>query len=211
MLMTTREPIFNIREKAPLYLCGLLIAFHIFVALPFTPGQWLSHMNTLYFDNGQYSAVFTVLTHGFFHADFSHVIMNSFMILIFGTAACEASGRDWRKAVRFLVLFLGSIIIGGLSQWAWWTVSGGSGGAIGASGGASGLFAAMAWATGGRSRLIQFGLIWAIIQAVVVFSEAVGIAPFSTAVAAHMGGYVGGAILSVIMLKPSSVKFKLGL
>ncbi|WP_233341529.1 rhomboid family intramembrane serine protease [Robiginitomaculum antarcticum] len=136
--------------------------------------------------------------------------MNSVMIVIFGTVACEAAGQGWRKVLRFLSIFLGSVIIGGLAQWAWWMLARESGGAIVASGGASGLFAAMAWATGGRSRLVQFGLIWAVIQVVIVFTEAVGIAPFSTAVAAHMGGYAGGALLSVIMLKPSSVRFRLG-
>lgn len=208
--MSNREPMFNVSEKSPLYLCGLLLAIHILVALPFSPARILSDYGTLFYSQGQYSAPYTVLSHGFFHVDFSHVIMNSFMILIFGIATCRGAGTGWRKHARFIAVFLGSIIIGGLAQWIWWSLTNGNGAAVGASGGASGLFAAMAWVTGGKNRLLQFGLIWAIIQAAIVFTEAVGIAPFSTAVAAHMGGYIGGALLSVLMLKPSSTGFRLG-
>ncbi len=208
--MSNREPMFNVSEKAPLYLCGALLLIHIVVSLPFSPAKLLSDYGTLFYLRGQFSEPYTVLSHGFFHVDYGHVIMNSFMILIFGIAACRGAGTGWRKNARFIAVFLGSIIIGGLAQWIWWAVTNGSGAAVGASGGASGLFAAMAWVTGGKNRLVQFGLLWAIIQAAIVFSETVGIAQFSTAVAAHMGGYFGGALLSVMMLKPSSTSFMLG-
>ena len=208
--MSNREPMFNVSEKAPLYLCAALLLIHILVALPISPARLLSDYGTLFYLDGQFSAPYTLLSHGFFHVDFAHVIMNSFMILIFGIATCRGAGTGWRKNARFFAVFLGSVIIGGAVQWAWWYFTGDMGAAVGASGGASGLFAAMAWVTGGKNRLVQFGLLWAIIQAAIVFTEAVGIAPFSTAVAAHMGGYFGGALLSVLMLKPSSTGFTLG-
>jgi len=201
---------FNVTEKAPLYLCGALLAIHILVALSLISSQIVSRYGTLYYLQGQFSAPYSLVTHGFFHVDFGHVIMNSFMILIFGIATCRGAGTGWRKSARFLAVFLGSVIIGGAVQWAWWYFTGDSGAALGASGGASGLFAAMAWVTGGKNRLIQFGLLWAIIQAAIVFTESVGISPFPTAVAAHMGGYLGGALMAVLMLKPSSTGFRLG-
>jgi len=218
----TREPMFNIPEKAPLWLAGVFILIHLlFYVIPQNLELLLLYFGILRPLGTVTSTLLThttsLLGHGFLHGGWGHVLMNAAMTVIFGVATIrgirllKTPKRQATNAnIRFLLIFLFSVAIGALFQWGWWEVSGTGGGAIGASGGASGMFATMAWAIGGRSKMMQFGLGWAVINMVIIMSEMVMSDPAlgaRIAWAAHIGGYIGGAILAPFWVRPNSTKF----
>lgn len=217
--MSSREPIFNVSEKAPVFLAvGLILAHALYILSPgnlqviFREWGLLAAVNgNIGLDRGDIPNAASLLFHGLLHADWGHVLMNSAMIGIFGVAVVKAGRaagpKDWRGPARFWAIFLFSVIAGGLAQWGWWVMTGQSGAALGASGGASGMFAAMAWAGGGRSQLLKFGLGWAALNVVLVIAGNTGLMGSSIAWAAHMGGYLGGAILAMVMLRPGTTPF----
>ena len=209
-----KEPAFNIQEPAPFYLCVLLVLIHAaMVIMPESISGAVKDAGLLAAIRGDYMLewrplgnVATLLLHGFLHGEWGHVVMNSFCIFIFGTLICRVAGR--KKLSVFLLIFLGGVIIGGLFQWAWWAVMNDTASALGASGGASALFAGGAWVLGGKQRLMQWGIVFGIINVImVVSSQAQPGASAGIAWAAHIGGYVGGAIFAAILLPPRSASF----
>lgn len=214
--MSQREPIFNFSEPAPVWLCGFLILIHIIVSFaPEAVVGFLSNLGTLASTGtplgnlrSGLENIPSLFLHGFLHADTMHLLFNSGMIAVFGVLICRTAGRGWRRHARFLAIFLISVCIGGLAQLLWWKLSGTPGYAIGASGGASGLFAAAAYVLGGNRQMIRWGLVWIVINALIVSFEYVGFSVYSTAWAAHLGGYVGGALLALFMLRPNSTDFR---
>lgn len=217
-----REPMFNFTEKAPVYLAGIFIAIEaLLLVLPAavkgvmnifgvlrplgTPGtDALSHATSL-------------IGHGFLHGGWGHVMMNAGMTIVFGIAVIRGAkllaaskGKAASASRDFLVIFFAGVIIGGLFQWGWWAATNAqltATGAVGASGGASALFAAGAWAIGGRDKMIQFGFGWAVINAVMVFLEKhIGM---GIAWPAHIGGYVAGIIFGPILVKANSTKLSM--
>lgn len=217
--MPTREPIFNFTEKSPLYLAGFLMAAHALMA--FLPPSAVTVVRewallaaidgNVVLDRGGVPNAASLIGHGVLHGDWGHVLMNSGMIVIFGIIVVKAgrlSGpNDVRGPARFLVLFWLSVIAGGLAQWGWWIVTADTASAVGASGGASGVFAAMAWVSGGKKRLLKFGLGWAALNVLMVAGGYLNLMPSSIAWAAHMGGYACGAVLAMVMLRPGTTPF----
>lgn len=216
----TREPMFNISEKVPVWLAGLLIAIHIIAHYgPIVISNPLADWGVLLpLGAGQPDALKSavrLIGHGFLHGSWGHVLMNSGMIVIFGVITMRGAramrfskGRTKGVSLDFLQVFLIGVIGGGLAQLLWWKISGGlDTAALGASGGASALFATTAWALGGKERLIGFGMGWALINAVMVFAGPV--LGMNLAWAAHMGGYVAGAALAPILIKANSSSFGL--
>ena len=87
-----REPMFNFGEKVPAYLAGILIAIYAFISL-FLPKS-LDHFFALFGmlrplntpgTDGLSNAV-SLIGHGLLHGSWSHVLMNSGMIIVFGIA-----------------------------------------------------------------------------------------------------------------------------
>ena len=214
-----KEPLFNFTEKAPAYLAGIFFAIQaVMMVMPGaligmidrfgvlrplgTPGaDILSHAVSL-------------IGHGFLHGGWGHVIMNSGMTIVFGIAVIRGAkllAKEQERAPTatrdFLLIFFAGVIIGGLFQWGWWAATNAQltvTGAVGASGGASALFAAGAWAIGGRQKMVQFGLGWAVINAVmVIFENFIGI---GIAWPAHIGGYVAGMILAPLLVRANSTR-----
>ncbi len=207
----SREPIFNIPEKSIFVLIVILLGMHALSKM--TPMgeplyEWflLLPMETLY-PVTTFRQAISLLGHGFLHGGWSHVFMNSGMILIFGLITFRGirakSGYQGLKSdIKFWMIFCLGVIFGGLMQWGWWAVTNTlESAALGASGGASALFATAGWAIGGRQRLIGFGLAWILINAMVVAAESM-IGPISWA--AHMGGFIMGALLAPYWLTPNS-------
>lgn len=210
-----KEPAFNIKEPAPFYLCAALIIIHVLMSV-FPAGivQQIDSASVLaasqgnfMFDDRPLGNIATLFLHGLLHADWSHVIMNSFMIFIFGTLVSRVAGP--KKTAIFFLIFALSVIAGGLFQWGWWAIISDNASAIGASGGASGLFAAGAWVLGGKKQLYQWGIVFGVINVIMVISTMMssGFGGGGIAWAAHIGGYVGGALLAAILLPPRSATF----
>lgn len=219
--MSRREPIFNFSEPAPVWLAtGLILAYFAERLAPSGLQNTVRTWAVLAADNGSVmidradvSSLWSLLLHALVHSDFMHVLMNSAMITVFGVLVCRA-GRlglakraSWRGPMRFFMIFCLSVIAGGLAQWGYWAASGATALAIGASGGASGLFAASAWALGGKKRVFQYGAGWVLLNAIIVLGAMMGAFDSNIAWAAHLGGYVGGALAAISMLRPGSTDF----
>jgi len=223
-----KEPMFNFGEKIPAYLAGVLIAMFIFttILLPKSLDNFFGLYSILRplttAGTGGLSHIVSLIGHGFLHGSWSHVLMNSGMIIVFGIATIRGvkmKSQSFKKvqAIRgkkvnpnllFLSIFLGGVIVGGIFQWGWWSLSNTlTAAAIGASGGASALFATTGWAIGGRDKMVQFGLGWGVINVVMVAAEP--ILGVSLAWAAHIGGYVGGMIFAPLWVQPNSTKLAL--
>ena len=223
-----REPMFNFGEKVPAYLAGILIAIYAFISLflPKSLDQFfalfgmLRPLNTPGTD-GLSNAV-SLIGHGLLHGSWSHVLMNSGMIIVFGIATIrgikmKSQGFKKVQAIRektvnpnlyFLLVFLAGVIVGGIFQWGWWSMSSAvNTAAVGASGGASALFATTGWAIGGRNKMLQFGLGWGVINVIMVAAEP--ILGVGLAWAAHIGGYVGGMIFAPLWVQANSTKLGL--
>jgi len=215
----SHQPMFNVREKAPLTLFGILVAAHILrlimpeaLLLKIQPWMVLAPLNT---DNvPTLQNLVSLLGHGFIHADFSHLIMNGFMIIVFGIVTIQGVRADIRikshyftPEQKFFLIFAIGVIIGALFQWGWWSATERFALAVGASGGGSALFATMAYAIGGRNRMLKFGLGWLVANIVFIF-----IGPIlgaNIAWAAHLGGYAAGMIMARYWVRPNSTSFKL--
>lgn len=220
MQNSSREPMFNISEKVPVWLAGVLVVIHViafygpvFMSNPLSDWGVLRPLSLG--DPSAIKSAARLIGHGFLHGSWGHVLMNAGMIVIFGVISMRGAramrfskGRTKGVSLDFLQIFLIGVIGGGLAQWLWWAVSGDiNAAALGASGGASALFATTAWALGGKERLLGFGMGWALINAVMVFAGPV--LGMNLAWAAHMGGYVAGAAIAPILIKASSSRFGL--
>lgn len=209
----------NIREKAPLILLGILIIAHVVrFILPNTvlnaiqPWTILAPLNADHIPTLQ--NLTSLLGHGFLHVSISHLLMNGFMIAAFGIVTIQGLRADIRikphifsPVQKFYLIFSLGVIIGGLFQWGWWSLSGRFALALGASGGASALFATMAYAIGGRDRMLKFGLGWLVINIGIAILGP--ILNMNIAWAAHLGGYAIGMILARYWVRPNSTSFKL--
>ncbi|MEZ6031141.1 MAG: rhomboid family intramembrane serine protease [Hyphomonadaceae bacterium] len=152
------------------------------------------------------SGLLTLLSTALLHADWMHVIVNSLMLLAFGTPVARALGQDARGWGLWMLVFVGSVIGGSALYLALSDVN--SPYLVGASGGTSGLMAAAflvdPW--GGRRSLLArefvlFSVVFALVNALLVVA---GPYIFGAGISweAHLGGYIVGAILmSVIPLR----------
>lgn len=218
-----REPFFNFTEKAPAALAGVLIA--LFFLFGLIPGLvYLIAPFTVLRPFGFIGAslpeqILSLLGHAFLHGDMMHIFMNAMMITVLGIATVKSArlksvsrGRRRSPSLVFLTVFIFGVVVGGLSQWAWWGLIGASIGAnapaaIGASGGASALLATAGWAIGGRDKMLQFAMGWSLINAIMVFlGPLIGL---NIAWAAHIGGFIGGMLLAQPLLKANGVKLGL--
>lgn len=213
---------FNFTEKAPAYLAGIFIAIQALMmvmpsALINVMGRFgvLRPLGTPGGDTASHAI--SLVGHGFLHGGWGHVIMNSGMTIVFGIAVIRGAkmlanenGKISTATRDFFLIFFAGVIIGGLFQWGWWAATNAqftATGAVGASGGASALFAAGAWAIGGRDKMIQFGLGWAVINAVMVLLE--NVIGVGIAWPAHIGGYIAGMILAPLFVKANATKLSM--
>lgn len=209
--MKSREPFFNLSEPVPVWTCGVIILFHILAGL--FPIAWLTNLEEYLYlaviDGEFMSRPSSFLLYALVHGDTGHLIMNCSFITIFGILVCRSAGRSWRGAGRFIAIFVFAILIGGFAQAIWSSSIGETVYVIGASGGGAGLMAAAAYVLGGKDKLIKWGGVWLIINLLMVFGGSMGILPSNIAVIVHLGGYVGGAILSLLLLRPNSTDFRI--
>jgi membrane associated rhomboid family serine protease len=218
-----KEPFFNFSEPAPAFLAGFLIlAFAVFQFLPllFSALAPLVVLRPVGFlGTSQAEQILSLLGHGILHAGWGHVLMNAGMIAVLGIATVKGArlkaisqGRQRSPSLVFMTIFLFGVIMGGLAQWLFWFVmnvplGANAPAAVGASGGASALLATAGWAMGGKPKMFQFAIGWAVINLLVAF-----IGPYlglSIAWAAHIGGFLGGMILAAPLTRANSTSLGL--
>lgn len=149
------------------------------------------------------AGLLTLLSTGFLHADWMHVLVNAGMLLAFGTPVAQALGGGIGGAGKWMLVYLGAVIAGSAAYLALNGVDAGA--AVGASGGTSGLMAAaLLVGPGGALRsplspgFLGFTAAFAIGNAVLVLA---GPSLIGAAIAweAHAGGYVAGGILMLLV------------
>ncbi len=204
----------NIEDPAPFLMVAVFLLCYLgYVLAPTSFKEFVfqacalgANEGVVMLDGRPLGNISTLLTHTLLHAGWGHVLMNSGFILAFGIITIRGVkskdiplfGRVRRGSAIFLAIFLIGAVAGGLGQWAQWIVFNGTGAALGASTGGAALFASAAWVIGGRSRLISFGLVLVALDA---FNIVMGSHP---AWAGHLGGYLAGAALAVLWIKPNS-------
>ena len=207
---------FNFSEPLPVYWAALLVAIEVLMLFA---GKVLSPIIGSFGilqPLGQAplgSQLVTLIGHGFIHSGWSHVLLNSLMGIVFGIVTIRGAkvlatskGQSSSGSKAFLSILLFGIFLGGAAQWLAWMLMGVSNAQmVGASGGVSALFAAAGWAMGGKDKMLQFGLGWAIINVVLVVAEPI----FGVRVswAGHLGGYLAGMILAPVFVRPNSTGF----
>ncbi len=145
----------------------------------------------------------TLVSSAFLHGGWMHVIMNSGMLLAFGTPVARSVGADPVGVGKWLAIFFGAVLAGSLAYLALQGPMGGA--AVGASGGVSGLMAAaMLIAPDGTVRspmsrgFITFTAVFAVANVALAFAG-----PFvlgaGVAWEAHAGGYLAGAIIMLLL------------
>ncbi len=209
--MKTREPFFNLSEPVPVWTCGVIIIFHILAQiLPVNMFNRLAEYFYLAMIEGELiTNPSSFLLYALVHGDWGHLFMNCGFIAIFGIVICRSAGKGWRSAGRFLAIFAFATLIGGFTQIIWSGLIGETVSVIGASGGGAGLMAAAAYVLGGKEKLIKWGGVWLIINVLMILAGMLAILPSDIAVAVHLGGYLGGAILSLLLLRPNSTDFRI--
>lgn len=224
-----QEPIFNISEKLPIALGLVLIGVHVcvyyggLIGLGFVERlaeAWGLLKSSDFPGQSRATKAVSLVAHGFLHGSWTHVLLNTAMMVPFGVVTIRGAkllqaskGKAARGHGAFWIIFFAGVIIGGLGQLFYWGLSGETGMALGASGGVSALFAAAAWAMGGRAQLIKFGFGWLMINIIMVaaghFMGNHMTAGAGIAWAAHLAGFLGGAICAPILVRASSTHFKL--
>lgn len=149
------------------------------------------------------SRFLTLFSTALLHANWMHVLVNSAMLLAFGTPVARFLGETVEGATRFALL-LASSILGGSLAYLWLSGSDGVA-AVGASGGVSGLAAAaFAIAPGGRGvsvatpKFLGFTAAFAVSN---VLLAVIGPVTLGSLIAwqAHAGGYLVGAVMMILL------------
>lgn len=163
------------------------------------PGRFWAQTGSQDVYPDHFSGLITLLSSGLLHADWMHVMVNSLMLLAFGTPVARVLGDDARGWAMWMLLFVGSVAAG--SGLYLILADANAPFLIGASGGTSGLMAA-AFLTdpwGARRPLwarefLGFSAVFALVNLMLVL---VGPYIFGAGISweAHLGGYVAGALI----------------
>ncbi len=145
----------------------------------------------------------TLLSSGFLHGGWMHVIVNAGMLLAFGTPVARTLGGGPIGVGKWLAVFLGAVVVGSIF---YLVLKGSTGGpAVGASGGVSGLMAAaMLIGPDGTVRsplsrgFITFTAIFAVANVLLALAGP-WVLGAGVAWEAHAGGYLAGAILMLLL------------
>ena len=202
-----RQAMFNVPPLV-LALIGVNVAVHlvtlglahdafvwVLIHLAFIPVRYSVE------DLGGWAAWLGPFSHQFLHGGWLHLLMNMVMLAAFGSPVERMVGRQ-----SMLVLYLFSGVIGAFTHFALFPSSNVP--VVGASGAISGLFGAVLWLMarpnqwGQRSmRFWPAALIWIAISVAIGFTGMPGAGDGQIAWAAHIGGFVGGILIMMVMLR----------
>lgn len=200
-----REPILNLPGSVGL-LIGVNIVIHVVLwaapeaamwwtvnAFGFIPAAWTGGLP------GEPNQWAGPILHQFLHGGWLHLGINMVMLAAFGAGVVRALG--WP---RFLILYFLSGIAGAVAHA--WVYPDSVVPVIGASGAISGLFAAAlrvvaaSQSAAGRAvRIWPAAVIWIVISLLVGVTGMPGTGEAGVAWAAHIGGFVAGAILLSVL------------
>lgn len=204
----------NIEDPAPFWMVVVLLLCYLGFSLSPNSFQEFVYQacalganeGKVFLDSRPLGNIPTLFTHTFLHAGWGHVLMMSGFILAFGIITIRGvqfkhipiMGVIRRGSAVFLAIFLLGAVVGGLAQWLQWFVFKETGVLFGATTSMAALFASSAWVLGGRKNLFIFIIVLVAFDA---FNIAMGArAPW----AGHLGGYLAGAALAVLWIKPNS-------
>lgn len=162
--------------------------YEIFRSFGFVPGYYTGALPF------GWEALIGPLTFTFLHGSWTHILLNGFMMMAFGTGV-----ERWMGGKRLFVFFMLCNLCAALAQFVFDPFSPAP--VIGASGGLSGLFAAVllmmqkeqGLGAGNRHGILPFILLWIAIS--VIFGLIGGPGQSSIAWAAHIGGFLAGFVL----------------
>jgi membrane associated rhomboid family serine protease len=151
------------------------------------------------------SKLLTLLSTALLHGGWMHVIVNSLMLLAFGTPVARAIGEGPIGWGKWMLVFVGSVAAGSIAYLL--LNDHGAPAAVGASGGTSGLIAAaMLLDERGRLRsplssgFVTMTLAFAAMNVLLALAGPMLVGA-GVAWQAHAGGYVAGALL-IFVLQP---------
>lgn len=218
---SVKEPIFNIKEKAPVVLGVIFIIIHVLVFYGSRFGlgyvesfaeYWALLKSPDFGGQTSITKATSLIGHGFIHGSWTHVLLNVGMLIPFGVLTIRGAklkaasrGHQPKGTMAFLLIFFAGVVVGGLGQLGLWNFTNESGAALGASGGVSALFASMAWAMGGPKQLLKFGFGWLMINILMIFGGGLLTGGGGVAWAAHLAGFVAGAVLAPFLVRPNIV------
>jgi membrane associated rhomboid family serine protease len=201
------QPVLNLPPGTKL----LLIAFVViqaYLAFFLTPAQRYDVFQTYGFVPGYYTTPMGAslwqklcgpFTYMFVHGNWMHLILNSLMLMAFGTGV-----EKWLGMKKMLAFFYLSSLIAALAYFI--VTPTGNFPVIGASGGLSGLFAAILVLLQKRGQFAStrygiwpFVVLWIVISAVFGFTGGPG--GTSIAWVAHIGGFLGGVALINLFIR----------
>ncbi len=200
------EPLFNTPLlNLPFVTKTMLVVFlavHILTDVIFSDQMQYDVFRSFGFVPGYYTgalpfgweALVGPLTFTFLHGSWTHILLNGFMMMAFGTGV-----ERWMGGKRLLAFFMLCNLCAALAQFVFDPYS--TAPVIGASGGLSGLFAAVllmmqqqqGLGSGNRYGIWPFIILWIVIS--VVFGMIGGPGNSSIAWAAHIGGFLAGFVL----------------
>ncbi|HEY6781424.1 MAG TPA: rhomboid family intramembrane serine protease, partial [Thermoleophilaceae bacterium] len=134
-------------------------------------------------EQGEY---WRLLTSGFLHAGFAHLLFNMFSLYILGTLLEPAVGR-----LRFGLIYFTSLLAGSFGA----LLLSPNGLTVGASGAIFGLMGAAAVVMRGRGmNLMESGLgIWIVLNLALTFTIS------GISIGAHVGGLIGGTVAALML------------
>jgi membrane associated rhomboid family serine protease len=168
--------------------------YNMFLTYGFVPGYYTTEMGATLWQK-----LAGPLAYMFIHGSWMHVILNSLMLMAFGTGV-----EKWLGPRRMFVFFYACSLFAALVYFAVNPHSADP--VIGASGGLSGLFAAILVLLQKRGQLASspygiwpFVALWIVISVIFGFVGAPGGAP--VAWVAHIGGFIGGLALASFYMR----------
>ncbi|MDX1401453.1 MAG: rhomboid family intramembrane serine protease [Kiloniellales bacterium] len=204
-----RTPVFNI---PPATLWTIMVLVGMFLILRLSPTDIRDKiLFYLAFDNLSFeealaqnglllSTWLPLLTHGFLHVDFLHLLLNTGLLAAFGAMVERAFGKRY-----FFLIFAITIMSGALAQS--WASTGQELVMIGASGGVYGLIGAaipfIFWSHSGFRWRSSIGFIVALMMINLIIgplSSAFDLFGARIAWQAHIGGFVIGLMLGILIL-----------
>lgn len=168
--------------------------YEVFRSFGFVPGYYTGALPF------GWEALVGPFTFTFLHGSWTHILLNGFMMMAFGTGV-----ERWIGGKRLFVFFMLCNLCAALAQFVFDPLS--TAPVIGASGGLSGLFAAIllmmqkeqGLGAGNRYGIMPFVLLWIAIS--VVFGLMGGPNDSTIAWAAHIGGFLAGFVLFKPVMK----------